>query len=51
MGQYRPEYKVSEKPERYRDINRRSQPDEMAAAFGAARRTGLWRFDERVLQW
>src|ERR671919_1004531 len=49
MGQYRPEFKVTEKAERYRDINRRSQPDEMAAAFAAARPAGLWRFDERVL--
>lgn len=51
MGQYRPQFKVTEKPDRYRDINRRSQPDEMAAAFAAARRAGLWRFDERVLPW
>jgi putative pyruvate formate lyase activating enzyme len=51
MGQYRPEFKVTEKPDRYRDINHRSQPDDMAAAFAAARRAGLWRFDERVLPW
>ena len=51
MGHYRPEFKVTEKPDRYRDLSRRSQPDEVAAAFAAARRAGLWRFDERVLPW
>jgi putative pyruvate formate lyase activating enzyme len=50
MGQYRPEYRVGD-GERYAAIDRRTRPDEMAAAFGAARRAGLWRFDERVLPW
>ena len=51
MGQYRPEHKVAEQPDRYEDINRRPLPAEMDAAFAAARRTGLWRFDERVVPW
>ena len=50
MGQYRPEYKVSDSP-RYDDVNRRPLPAEMRAAYDAARRAGLWRFDERVLPW
>ena len=49
MGQYRPEYKVEEG--RYEDIDRRPLPSEMEAAYAAARRSGLWRFDERVLPW
>ena len=48
MGQYRPEHKVVEKPDRYEDIDRRPQSTEMEAAFTAARRAGLWRFDARV---
>ncbi len=51
MGQYRPEYKVAEKPDRYDDIDRRTLPAEVDAAFFAARQAGLWRFDERVLPW
>lgn len=50
MGQYRPEYKVDDGG-RYEDINRRVLPAEMEAAYAAARRTGLWRLDERVLPW
>ena len=49
MGQYRPEYKVDDA--RYEDINRRPQASEMDAAYAAARRAGLWRFDQRVLPW
>jgi putative pyruvate formate lyase activating enzyme len=51
MGQYRPEHKVAERPDRYDDIDRRPRPAELEAAFAAARRAGLWRFDERVLPW
>ena len=50
MAQYRPEYKVSNSP-RYDDVDRRPLPDEVRAAYDAARRAGLWRFDERVLPW
>ena len=50
MGQYRPEYKVDDGG-RYEDINRRVLPAEMEAAYAAARRAGLRRFDERVLPW
>ncbi len=50
MGQYRPDYKVSDNP-RYDDLDRRLLPSEMQAAYDAARRAGLWRFDERVLPW
>ncbi len=46
MGQYRPEHRVPEN-DRYRDINRRPHPREMAAAYDAARTAGLSRFDER----
>ncbi|MDH3294801.1 MAG: radical SAM protein [Acidimicrobiia bacterium] len=46
MGQYRPEHRVPGS-ERYEDIDRRPEPDEMAHAFAAARRVGLWRFDQR----
>jgi len=52
MGQYRPAHRVGEPapagaPEssRYADIARRPSPAELAAAFAAARRAGLWRFD------
>ena len=48
MGQYRPEHKVAERRDRYEDIDRRPRSTEMDAAFTAARRAGLWRFDERV---
>jgi putative pyruvate formate lyase activating enzyme len=53
MGQYRPEYEVgtiaADGSSRYSAINRRPQPDELAAAFDAARAAGLWRFDQRWL--
>jgi putative pyruvate formate lyase activating enzyme len=51
MGQYRPEHKVPERPDRYEDINRRPLPAEMDAALAAADRAGLWRIDERVVPW
>ena len=52
MGQYRPEYKVGEiardgRPG-YVEIGRRPRPREMDAAFAAAQRAGLWRFDVRL---
>ena len=51
MGQYRPEHKVSDKPDRYGDIDRRPRPAETEAALDAARRAGLWRLDDAVLPW
>ena len=51
MGQYRPEYRVGQITQsgqaRFGEIDRHPQPAEMEAAFAAARRAGLWRFDER----
>jgi putative pyruvate formate lyase activating enzyme len=51
MSQYRPEYQVGRIADdgtvKYVDINRRPTPSEMEAAYAAARRAGLWRFDER----
>jgi putative pyruvate formate lyase activating enzyme len=51
MAQYRPEYLVGETDPsgkvRYESINRRPWAEEMEGAFAAARRAGLWRFDER----
>ena len=51
MGQYRPEYEVGQTARdelaRYDEINRRPGRDEVARAFDAARRAGLWRFDRR----
>jgi putative pyruvate formate lyase activating enzyme len=51
MGQYRPEYEVGQIARdglrRYDEIARRPGRDEMARAFQAARRAGLWRFDPR----
>ncbi|MGH9369348.1 MAG: radical SAM protein [Thermoanaerobaculia bacterium] len=51
MGQYRPEHLVGQTgPDgkaRYAEIDRRPFREEMDAAFAAARRAGLWRFDER----
>jgi putative pyruvate formate lyase activating enzyme len=46
MGQYRPEHRVPG-AERYADIDRHPNREEMAAAFAAARTAGLWRFDKR----
>ncbi len=50
MGQYRPDHRVPGN-ERYQDIDRRPTPDELQAAYGAAQRAGLWRFDERHALW
>jgi putative pyruvate formate lyase activating enzyme len=50
MGQYRPEHKVAGGG-RYEDLDRRPSSPELAAALSAARRAGLWRFDQRVLPW
>ncbi len=51
MGQYRPEYLVGQTDPsgnvRYAGINRCPTPEEMEAAYSAARRAGLRRFDER----
>lgn len=46
MGQYRPEHKVAGTA-RYDDIDRGPRSEEVAVVVGAARRAGLWRFDER----
>jgi putative pyruvate formate lyase activating enzyme len=46
MGQYRPEHRVPGSS-RYADIDRYPHRAEMSAAYAAARRAGLWRFDER----
>jgi putative pyruvate formate lyase activating enzyme len=52
MSQYRPEYQVGQIAAngtlRYTAINRRPRPAEMESAFAAARRAGLWRFDQRA---
>jgi uncharacterized Fe-S radical SAM superfamily protein PflX len=51
MGQYRPEYKMGQITrdgfQRHEELNRRSEQDEISHAFDAARRAGLWRFDQR----
>jgi putative pyruvate formate lyase activating enzyme len=51
MGQYRPEYQVGQIAAngavKHPDVNRRPTPEEMRAAYTAARRAGLWRFDMR----
>ena len=46
MGQYRPAHRVSDN-DRYADIDRSPGRSEIEAAFEAARKAGLWRFDER----
>jgi putative pyruvate formate lyase activating enzyme len=46
MAQYRPEHRVPGN-ERYADIDRRTNPREMAATYAVAMEAGLWRFDER----
>jgi putative pyruvate formate lyase activating enzyme len=45
MGQYRPEHRVPG-TDRYAAIDRRPSHEEVAAAYAAARKAGLWRFDE-----
>jgi len=46
MAQYRPAHRVPGAG-RYADVDRRPLPAEIAAAYEAARRAGLWRFDSR----
>ncbi len=46
MAQYRPDHLVPG-AERYRDVDRRPLPEEIDAAYEAARAAGLWRFAER----
>jgi putative pyruvate formate lyase activating enzyme len=56
MGQYRPAGQVGV-PDGgcvlFPEIDRRPRSSEMEAAYDAARRAGLWRFDERrsALRW
>jgi len=49
MAQYRPQFQVGKQDlkHRYRAIDRRPHPQELTAAYTAARAAGLWRFDER----
>jgi putative pyruvate formate lyase activating enzyme len=51
MGQYRPAYQVGQLTAngslQYPELRRPPTPREMEAAYAAARRAGLWRFDER----
>jgi len=50
MGQYHPAHRVGSAGRdgpRYADIGRATSASEMDAAFEAARRAGLWRFDTR----
>jgi putative pyruvate formate lyase activating enzyme len=52
MGQYRPEYEVGQIARdgivaKYAEINRHPADEELGRAYAAARRAGLWRFDER----
>jgi putative pyruvate formate lyase activating enzyme len=51
MGQYRPDYQVgriaANGTAKHTEIDRAPRPQEIASAFAAARRAGLWRFDER----
>ena len=52
MGQYRPEYEVGQIARdgvalKYPEIGRRPEWEELERAHEAARRAGLWRFDER----
>ncbi len=51
MGQYRPEYQAGDVgrdgSEKYSEIKRKPEHEELNRAFDAARCAGLWRFDER----
>jgi putative pyruvate formate lyase activating enzyme len=53
MGQYRPEWRVGGPDgagrKLFAEIDRRPRSWEMDAAYEAARRAGLWRFDARLL--
>jgi putative pyruvate formate lyase activating enzyme len=48
MAQYAPAGQVT--PRRFSELNRRVTADEMRQAYAAARRAGIWRFDERCPQ-
>jgi len=52
MEQYRPEFQVGSVADdgrkRYAEIDRRPSRSELEDAYAAARRAGLWRFDERA---
>ena len=52
MGQYRPDYEVGEVSKfgkvQYTEIDRLPEGEEMRAAYAAAKKAGLWRFDERL---
>jgi putative pyruvate formate lyase activating enzyme len=48
MDQYRPAWKVVEKPEKYEEIARSLRAGELKAAYEAARGAGLHRFDRRL---
>ena len=52
MGQYRPAYEVGQIAKdgavaKFAEIDRRPGSDEIARAYEAAHRVGLWRFDQR----
>jgi putative pyruvate formate lyase activating enzyme len=51
MGQYHPDHQVGSRARdgssRYESINRRPGAREMETAYRAARKAGLWRFDQR----
>ena len=51
MAQYHPDYEVGELAKdgtrKYAEIGRRPGGSEIDGAYEAARRAGLWRFDER----
>lgn len=49
LGQYQPHYQVREADAKgkYTAINRTPYPQEIKAAYTAARKAGLWRFDAR----
>ena len=47
MSQYHPAARVTARPDKYEEINRCVTAREMAAAYDAARREGLHRFDVR----
>ena len=55
MAQYQPEYQVGSLADdgrkRYEEINRRPPRSELDDTYAAARRAGLWRFDERSTSW
>jgi putative pyruvate formate lyase activating enzyme len=48
MDQYRPAWRVLEKPDKYEEISRSLHSGELEAAYEAARSAGLHRFDRRA---